>query len=226
MTMKLGDLEVVQRPDGSYPPLKLMKALAVIGNEMHDEFGKPIYRHSHKDKSKESCILSSLTVRDFLRQLGFWRARVAPVQVFITAERNGEIFHVVELGSPEATGPGWSGHMVVICAGWLIDTTLFPVIRPAWKYMAGMLVVPLGVNNGGKIRGLETLAALQAEDEGVLTTVVWTDDPNNVSWRKAPDSARERRMAIVNVLMQRYDEYLEGNPSHDLRGLGQVDPEG
>jgi len=201
-SLELGDMQIVARVDNdSLPPPRLLKCLAVIAERLHPEFSRPIYEHGHPDKSKESCILSSLTVRDFLRASGFPRARVQPIQVMMEARKDEKILHALGIGHPEATGPGWTGHLVAITNRWIVDTTLYQAIRPAWPHLPGMMCVPIEPG-ARRIHGYKVLAALLLEEGDYSNTVVWCDDPRNTGWAKAPDSQPARRAPVVKHLIE------------------------
>jgi len=81
--MMLGDLVVVE--PGS---AKFTKALAAIASALHPAFDAllPV-----PGKSKESCVLCSVTVRDFLWRVGFKDARVTTCYLALVAhDANGK----------------------------------------------------------------------------------------------------------------------------------------
>src|SRR5262245_23199620 len=125
----IGDVAVVTNPGA-----KLLKAVATI-NGIHDAFDATGVM-KFPGKSKESCILCALAVRDFLQRIGFKDAAVRSVGVLVQARRNGEVLHSVGVGLParfytdEAAkgrnGSGWNGHLVTTVGKFMIDTTLYP----------------------------------------------------------------------------------------------------
>jgi hypothetical protein len=72
--IRLGDMMVMGRP-----PRELLKALATIAGTLHPAFDS--HPRIAPGKSKESCVLCSLAVRDFFNNIGFDDAAVRPVFV-------------------------------------------------------------------------------------------------------------------------------------------------
>jgi hypothetical protein len=200
--MNLGDLHITE----PYPPAKLVKALAVIADTLHPAFDlrpdiKPFY-------SRHACVLSSLTVRDFLVRSGF-NAIVRPVATVIWAERDGKLLHSLAIGAPHDKRDikdAWKGHMVVTVktkAGeFLIDTTLYPVRRPQWRDLPGMMVLPLAAE---PVRSpvwwrLEVIASAIHGDDVLIG---WFDNPRNKSWQYGGDGRDPtRRMPVVAALIE------------------------
>jgi hypothetical protein len=197
--MRIGDMQIVEA-GGSLPPVRLLKRMAVVATCLHAEYAKPIHNLSHPDKSKESCILSSLTVRDYLRRSGFERASVASVMLVIDAEQDGEQINSLGLGHPAAIGTGWSGHLVVVVNGWIIDTTMYPAIRPAWSHLPGMVAAPVRRDGSGR-EGMRTMSSVSQTVGGYRLTLTWLENPSNVGWINAPDATRERRLGAVSALL-------------------------
>lgn len=206
--MLLGDMTVV----GDAPP-KLLKALAVVADTLHHEFAcDPDMEHP--DKSKESCVLCSLTVRDFLRSIGFVNACVRPVVAVLAAWQGGQILHSVGIGVP-GTKPRaryWNGHMVAWVPGsrTLVDTTLYTARRPQWPSLPPMLAVAC---NGQEAKG-DNFLGLRSIIEVSLTQddlpnyefgISYLDNPSNGSWRRGPD-ARDvlRRRAVVATMRRKF----------------------
>jgi hypothetical protein len=124
--LKLGDLQIFSTKTA--PPAKLIKALAIVADRLHPAFDAKI----PAGKSKESCVLCSLTIRDFLRAVGF-TARVESVCFIAKAARNGTQLHSVAIGVPNSVEeiPGrWNGHLVTVVADWL-------------KQLSGMMAIPV-----------------------------------------------------------------------------------
>src|SRR5262252_7800728 len=125
---RLGDMMVVGNP-----PAKLWKALAVIADALHPSF--ELEPRIAPGISKSSCVICALTVRDFLRAIGFDMARVAPVCAVMWASENGKQLHSLGIGHPDddsAFADRWSGHLVVVIGAFLIDATLYGAQRPQW----------------------------------------------------------------------------------------------
>jgi hypothetical protein len=200
--MNLGDLHILQ----PYPPAKLIKALAVIADALHPGFDlrpdiKPFY-------SRHACVLSSLTVRDFLVRVGF-NAVVRPCATVIWAERDGKLMHSLAIGAPHdkrVLKDNWKGHMVVTVKTrgreFLIDTTLYPVRRPQWRDLPGMLALPLSDERMRAWWNLDVIASTAYGDDVMLG---WFDNPRNKSWQYGPDGNDQfRRMPVVAALVERF----------------------
>jgi hypothetical protein len=203
--LQLGELQVIGSYQSAKPPAKLIKALAVIADRLHPAFDARI----PKGKSKESCVLCALTVRDFLRTIGF-AARVEPVSFYAIARRDGVQLHSIGIGAAGAgeVRPGkWNGHLVTIVADWLIDTTLYQAQRPAWPHLPAMIAIPISHLNHN---GTPILAALRMDgDDGYLFDAAWMLRPNR-SWRLGPDAFDKRRRDPVTwKLVERFGGWSE-----------------
>ena len=200
----LGDLLVI-----GTPPAKLWKALAVIAEGLHPGFeADPRIKPGI---SKNSCVLTSLTVRDFLRGIGFVNARVAPVSTIMWATERGKELHSLGIGDPEDARDidgHWTGHMVVLVSGHLIDTTLYHTRRPAWPDLPGMIAVPLAPKEKERRqwKGLDILTGTEITDpeRDYIFSVGWFDNPRNTRWRGGGDTERERRKPVVTKLIERF----------------------
>jgi hypothetical protein len=214
--MMLGDLQVV----GGQPPAKLVKALAVIAHVLHPAFSRLPFM-AHPDKSKESCVLSSLTVRDFLWKIGFREATVAPVYVIVRAlDRDGREIHSVGCGDHAAipiqarvhghvtdTKNYWSGHLVVLVKGWLIDPTLYQANRKEWPELPGMVAAPVFMDERG---GMVLVSGSSAKrDDGSEVLLSWWAQPHNRRWKDGGDAKKERRVAVVKELVKRFGNWKE-----------------
>jgi hypothetical protein len=78
----LGDLTVVGRWPG-----KMMKALAVISMHLHEAYDAS--EGAEPGHSKQSCLFSSLAVRDFLVAVGFKDATVRGCGLVVRAIDQG-----------------------------------------------------------------------------------------------------------------------------------------
>lgn len=202
--MQLGDMLV-----SGAPRPKLLKALAVVAEYLH-----PLYNQEPriiKDISKESCVLCSLTVRDFLFKIGFPDAEVRPVFFAVRAYKGTEELHSLGIGNPDLRVQGdperWQGHMVVHLPsdGFVIDTTLYQAMRPHWEQLPQMMATPL--NKIHKGWGLDSLASVHAVQDDYSLIVQWFDQPRNKSWKKAPDALKRRREAVVRALVDRFGKW-------------------
>lgn len=196
------------------PPPKLARALAVIDSTLHNSFD--LRGDMDIGKSKDSCVLCALTVRDFLRALDM-PARVTPVTLVMWANEHGEQLHSLGVGTPHDRQviPGrWNGHLVTTVNRWLIDCVLYQSQRPQWEGLSGMMALQLlpRVNrptlpiypNHPVIAGM----AARDNDPGRETyefAMAWLDRPENQSWREGPD-ARDaaRRAGVVQHLLDEF----------------------
>ena len=207
--MIIGDLRIVGEP-----PLKFIKALAAVAAALHPAFDEIV----RPGQSKESCVLCSLTVRDFLWKVGFKDARVVTVYTVIRAVGDdGVEIHSLGVGDHNGTVPTlggrtlkdtperWSGHMVVEVpsAGYIVDTTMYQMMRPQWPVLTGMLATPIE-RDGTHSFGLDNLADVGAtQPDGSMVAVRWLLQPNE-RWRAAPDAERARRAPVVKALARLY----------------------
>jgi hypothetical protein len=215
--LTLGDLQIIG--ENASPPVKLIKALAVIADRLHPSFDA--HPRVEKNKSKESCVLCALTVRDFLRTIGF-AARVEPVCFIGMAERNGTLLHSAGIGMRgpiEKIGGRWNGHLITIVrdSGWLIDTTLYQVQRPAWPHLPGMIAISLDEIGYRKERfeyqGMPALAAIHThdpDDGDYRFDAGWLLNPGNKLWRNGPDGRNAAlRAPIIGELVERFGGWQE-----------------
>jgi hypothetical protein len=204
----LGDMLVVGRP-----PARLLKALAVIADTLHPTFARQEWIKS-PDRSKESCVLSSLAVRDFLHSIGII-AEVRPVMLVMLAMKGNETLHSLATGTPEQPDDdhGWAGHLVVTVPGateYLIDTTLYPTIRPQWRgILSGMMAVP--TCRGFKVGDLSRISGFQVSDPAdpeFIFEIVWADRPDNTRWKRGGDARQQwRRRAAVAAMRKRFGKW-------------------
>jgi hypothetical protein len=211
----IGDMQLVGEP-----PLPLIKACSVIALAMHQAYDQsPWLQHG---KSKTSCVLSALTVRDFLRRAGWKAAQVAPAYLLVRAfdAAGNDVWsvgvgdhHAVQrellpLGGqlsgrrlPENDDFNWSGHLVVKAGGYIIDPTLYQCARPAWPELPGMMATPLDPPDEPALFGMQPLACMSGErEDGFRILTAWLDQPWNTGWKDAPDTELRRRLPVVQHL--------------------------
>lgn len=199
---------------GGQPPAKLIKALAVVSAYLHPAFERQPW--IVPGKAKRSCVLCSLAVRDFLWKVGFKEASVAPVYVIVRAiAEDGTEIHSAGAGDHAAipaqaavhghvvdTRYDWSGHLVVLVNGWLVDTTLYQAQRPQWPELPGMIAAPLLMDDRS---GMTLVSGSYAKrDDGSELLLSWWAQPHNTRWRSAGDAKKERRAAVVKELVHRF----------------------
>jgi hypothetical protein len=201
------------------PPPKLAKAMAVI-TTIHDEYAKQPWV-KHKDISKESCVLCSLTIRDFLQRIGFKDARVRSVTLIIKAKRGDEELHSLGIGTPHdrRVMPGkWAGHLVTTVDGFLIDATLAPSKRPQWPDLSEIAVLEMFEEPTGHRPPLPpgqmwpVAGAHLDADDGSLIEMVYLDRPENQSWKTGnggggSDVDKSRRRAVTDALVRRFGSW-------------------
>jgi len=191
------------------PSTRLLKALGIVARHLHDTFDRdPRFDLLY---SRRACVLASLTVRDFLRHLGF-AAQVCPVATVVWAERDGQKLHSVGIGAPhdQRRRDGyWCGHLVATVEGLLIDPTLYQAKRPAWPELPGMMAIPLMPRPWRRgWWGLKIMAGLDLPDG--TTLVGWFDNPRNDDWRRGPDALDDKRRAgVVAALLDHFASHAE-----------------
>lgn len=208
--LKIGDMQVLGR---NLPPVRLLCALYVIAENLHDTFNRaPGIR---PNASRESCILSSLAVRSFLVAIGI-PARVVSVTTVIKACAGDRLLHSLGIGVPSderKIDNRWKGHLVVVAGNWLIDTTLFLCRRDAWRgHLSGMMAVeiyPEMLNSIPMFEGLVPLAGAGLEEDDYTFGIVWFDNPSNQTWREANDARKKfRREFVVRALFEAMTEAM------------------
>lgn len=201
------------------PPPQLARALDVIGDHLHPSFD--LRSTIIPGKSKESCVLCALTVRDFLRQIGFRDARVKPVTVVMWAEEAGKTLHSLAIGSPTDPRPltsaeRWTGHLITTIDNYLIDPTLYAAARPQWPDMPGMMAVPIEpIRDARPVPpfNLMPIAGTEITDSDrpdYRFATLWLANPKNRAWRRGPD-ARDtlRRWPVIKHMVEQYNELRE-----------------
>lgn len=210
--MILNDL-VILEPGSA----KFTKALAAVASVLHPAYDEVLPKAG---KSKESCVLCSLTVRDFLWKVGFKDARVTTCYLALVAvDADGKEVHSAGCGDhgagrvpllPGVTmprqSPGyWNGHMVVEVPSenTILDTTLFPMKRPQWPLLPGMFAVPIFDGPGGF--GMQQISAIAADQQnGNELRAYWLREPNE-GWRNGGDAKdKALRAPVVRALRRTF----------------------
>jgi hypothetical protein len=209
--IELGDMIVTDEP-----PPHLLRALAVIADRLHVEFERQDW--ITPGKSKESCVLCSLAVLDFLHAIGFDDARAESVVAIIRADRDGRELHSVGIGIPgkDDVPDRWNGHLVVTCGEWLIDPTLYQARRPHWEFL-GMFATRIRKHPHRKIKGLRVRAFVEmidGDDPSFQFGVAWLSNPKNTRWEHGPDAEPWRRAVVTARLAAKYKSVRNGKPSH------------
>lgn len=211
--MQLGDMIVIGEA-----PAELVKALGVVSSTLHQTFALQPWI-AHPEKSKESCILSSLAVRDFLFKVGFVDAEVVSVITAIRAIKDGKEIHSLGIGLPmrdipKTTKTNWNGHMVVKLPklGYMIDTTLYQAMRPHWPSLPGMLAFPGSEPTEDLLYGHPIITGFHStSDDGVRMDMFWLEHPDKKTWKKGGDTIKWRREEAVAKMLERYRTAKETN---------------
>lgn len=207
--MNFGDLLVIGEPGAD-----LLRAFQVIGATLHQAYD----RHPRivTGKSRRSCVLCALTVRDFLMRIGFDDAQARPVGTYMAAFEGRKMLHSLAIGL-DGGGPAvpghWSGHLVATARGWLIDTTLYPAQRPQWSDLPGMIALPLNpIAEDRRLFGKRSLAQFEIAERldalglSEVFQAAWLDDPDNIRWRRGPDARDSaRRSPVLRAMLDAWE---------------------
>jgi hypothetical protein len=206
--LELGDMTVVGRLPG-----KMMKALAVVAMHLH-----PAYDASDgalPGNSKESCLFSSLAVRDFLVEIGFSDATVRGCGFILRADdMTGAELHSLGIGIPGDPDrvAKFNGHAVVTVPqlSLLIDTTLYQAIRPAWgEALKGMIACPFEPPGDLKVYDRFAFAGGEVELPDRRVNFLWLDRPE-LRWKREPDFVRSaRRRAVTRALVEAFGSWSD-----------------
>jgi len=206
---RIGDLIVF----GDFPS-RLVKALGVIADALHPAFDCQSW--TRPGWSKRSCVLASLTCRDFLRALGYDDAKAyACALVMRGVDAAGRELHSLGIGDlpgqPQPPDGFWIGHMVVVVpsARLMLDTTLYTAMRPHWPMLSGMIATTMGTPARSITTfGKHPFAAAELFDpaSGHYLGIIWLDDHHNKTWRRGPDAVENwRRSAALATLQERFE---------------------
>lgn len=230
--MRVGELEIEGGICAAHP--KLVKAAAALAF-MHELFDE-LVPLKYPGRSKDSCILSALTARDFLQRIGYRDARCEPVYVMVRAFRDevdvwsvgvgdhAAVHQYLAPGSPPPksdfarhgpTGRGWDGHLVVEVpsAKVFIDPTLCQCQRPVWPSLPGMVMAATDDQAEAQEvfpRMLSMGMLAGTEDDGTRVIAAWIRQPWNNSWKQAPDAVNKaNRRPVVAELHRRFGKWRE-----------------
>lgn len=210
---QLGDLTVAC--DNDHLPPKMWKALATIADRLHPAYDDQMRAEGFAAGSgHDKCLFMSLTVRDFLVQIGFTDATVRGVALLLKAEEDGRETWSLGIGVPNQPDQfhKFNGHAacVVPSLDLLIDTTLYQAIRPQWHgAITGMMAVqflPKPLLN--KLTGLDIIAGVEMKQDTHEVTVGWLDRPET-NWRKEPDfrTKNARRIQTTKALRDAFGNF-------------------
>ena len=227
--MRLGDLEIEGGLAAAQP--KLVKAAAALAG-IHELFDE-LERLRYPGRSKDSCILSACTARDFLRRIGYRDAVCLPVLAMVRAFRGDNEVWSVGVGDHTAmakhipgwsvqprvdtarhgpTGMGWNGHLVAVVpsAKVFVDLTLYQLAKPYWPSLPGMVMAATDdqATTYEMWPGMLSLAAMSGiEDDGTKVIMAWARQPWNNSWKQAPDAHKAKNRAGVAALHGRVGKW-------------------
>lgn len=206
--LELGDMTVVGRQPG-----KMMKALATIAAHLH-----PAYDASpdaEPGNSKQSCLFSSLAVRDFLVAIGFEDATVRGCGFVVrSSDMAGAELHSLGIGIPGDPDrlAKFNGHAIVSVPqlSLLIDTTLYQAIRPAWGgVIKGMIACPFEEPGDFKVYDRFPFAGGEVELPDRRVNMLWLDRPE-LRWKREPDFVRStRRRAVTKALVEAFGVWAD-----------------
>lgn len=209
MTVELGDMSVI----GLWPA-KMMKALATIAMHLH-----PAYDASDgavPGNSKQSCLFSSLAVRDYLVAIGFEDATVRPCGLVMRSnDRECGELHSLGIGVPgDPDRPDkFNGHAVVTVPSLhlLIDTTLYQAIRPQWGgALRGMFAGEYRAPENWKVYDRYPFSGFEVPIADGRFEMVWIDRPE-LPWKKQPDFVvkSQRRRAVTRALVEAFGAWSD-----------------
>jgi hypothetical protein len=211
--LQLGDMLVV----GNFPA-KMIKALAVIADRLHPAYDA-LPDRKKDGNSKESCLFSSLVVRDFLVGIGYKDATVKPCTLVMRADRNGAEVHSLGIGIPgDRDNPEkYNGHAAVVVPSVdiLIDVTLYQAIREQWQgAISGMMALGYEPHSDRRLRELKQIAGMgfTAVADDLAFQIAWGDRPD-INWRRQPDMtdphSLRRRRQIAKLLQEAFGNFRD-----------------
>lgn len=155
------------------------------------------------------CIASALTVRDFLRSLGFSADVKSVVLSQTLTEPSGQV-HEILVGGRALVGPdvkptngqvGWDGHLICILAKerLLIDPTFYQARRDWCSWIPDVVAVPL--LSGAWMNGLEILGGYERHGG---YRALWAWNPSNTRWCSAPAASDAFRAPFLKSLKREF----------------------
>lgn len=199
------------------PQEKLLRAMAVVADTLHlayDAVSPPGW-------SKTACIRSSRTVELFFQRIGL-DAQSRPVALLLTINNHADKQATVRLiGSEDGranNSPGWNGHMITICEGFLIDPTFSQIDKT--RKLPTMLALPTA--DLPVVLNLKPLARFQAAAHGKLLVARWLDTPKSRTWMKVtdPNSPKLSRNDVEEIVSMMVDKFKTRLKVADSQGLG------
>jgi hypothetical protein len=208
--MQIGDLTLV----GTWP-LHLVKAMATAAR-VHDVYnGQPDVLQNY---SRETCLFTSLALRDFLVAVGYPDATVRGVTSLIRAEdKAGKEIWSVGIGVPgqPPIDGKFNGHAIctIPSLGFFVDPTLYQAVRKQWGgALTGMIAGPIFGISGVKVLDRPVLAHAAVELPDRTVEVFWADRPE-LNWKKDIDFAvkTQRRRNISDELVRMFRAQQEND---------------
>ena len=167
------------------------------------------------------CIRASLTVRDFLRRLGY-AADVRSVALQVTATVDELHLHTIGIGLNKLWGDpyrgrDWDGHLVVVTPGWLIDPTFYATRREAWSWVPSVALVrrrtldrSIGIETEHRLLPAVAMAEkMQETPQGLYRwRAIWAATSSNQKWRHAPEALPQPRRRDIEAMLATYAELV------------------
>lgn len=202
--MRLGDMAVHGRWPG-----KMLKALAVIADTMHQTYDQQ--PEAKPGWSKQTCVFTTMCIRDFLVAIGYGDATGHPVTVLMHARRGDAVLHSLGIGVPgERDLPDkFNGHLVCLVPSLslMIDATLYQAQRPQWGgVLPGMMVSDyfMGSDRRDPMYGLMPINAASVVLPDRTFDIMWLDRPD-IRWKRDKDFRRNaRRRAVTAAMVEKF----------------------
>lgn len=118
-------------------------------------------------------------------------------------KRGGHILVIGDPNDPDGDG-GWSGHLVNVIDGFLLDFTLGQFSRPQKQLDLGPVAVPL--MHPAPWPELTRVTALSRQDGA---TVTWYANPSNLRYQSGRAAKPETRARVVDTLAKSLETVLE-----------------
>lgn len=207
--LSFGDMQVI----GNWPA-KMLKALAVVADTLHQTYDTLPYPAT-PGWSKQTCVFSSLCIRDFLVAIGYPDATGRSVTVMMMArDLQGAQIHSLGIGVPDDPDKPnkFNGHLIctVPSLNLMIDSTLFQAQRRAWRgALPSMMAVDYSEDSDRRdpLYGLKPINAMTQTMDDRVFDVMWLDRPE-LKWKRDRDFKRnDRRRAVTAAMVARFGEW-------------------
>lgn len=115
--------------------------------------------------------------------------------------------HVLVIGDPndsDSDGGGWSGHLVNVIDGFLLDFTLGQFSRPQKQLDLGPVVVPL--MHPAPWPELTLVTVLSRQDGAMVT---WYANPGNLRYQAGRAAQPDTRRGVVDAIVKSLETALD-----------------